>query len=233
MFENVRKINRTLIGYSSKAKVFPVTAPETCFGIPPKSPEVSKKLGPVSNNPTLRSAPRRPEPHARPRLLETRASGHVRTEGRSESAAPRPPGRSRGARIPLVRAVMETHGENAPLLKTTRRHSSATFTSVRAGVAAIIVAGCVVAALAVSGQLQNAPEPVERTATVSRPQALTTGNTKQGKLGVPSIPAIGAADDEADDGDDDDDESPLGPEDPEPALGAENDEASFLTSRVV
>ena len=44
---------------------------------------------------------------------------------------------------------MNTHGENAPLLKTTHRHSHAALTSVRNGVAAIIVAGCVVAALAV------------------------------------------------------------------------------------
>ena len=47
------------------------------------------------------------------------------------------------------------------------------------------------------------------------------------------VSGLGAENSQADGDDDDDDESPLGPEDPEPALGAENDEASFLTSRVV
>ena len=136
--------------------------------------EVFEVFGHVSCNPTLRAAQRRSEPHARPRLFhQSRAARLVRTEPRSESSAPRPPSRSRGARIRLARALMNTHGENAPLLKTTHRHSHAALTSVRNGVAAIIVAGCVVAALAVAGQMPHASAPVQRIATVSRPQTST------------------------------------------------------------
>ena len=124
---------------------------------------------------------------------------------------------------------MNTHDDNRPLLKTTRRHSYATLTSMRAGMAAIIVAGCIVAVLAVSSQIQHAFEPVERTTTVFRRQASTT-IAQQGQLGVPFDPAVGAETDGADDDDDGDDgdgESPLGPEDPEPAsgLGTETDGA--------
>ena len=68
-------------------------------------------------------------------------------------------------------------GENAPLLRAPpRRPSYAAPSSVRNGVAATLVAGCVVATLAVSGRLGTEPARVDRAATAtSRPRAAQMG----------------------------------------------------------
>ena len=104
-------------------------------------------------------------------------------------------------------------GENAPLLRAPpRRPSYAAPSSVRNGVAATLVAGCVVATLAVSGRLGIEPARVERASTaVSRPREAKMGvaprEPSEGELGnfftdawdstvgelVPSMSLSGAA----------------------------------------
>jgi len=82
---------------------------------------------------------------------------------------------------------MNTPDEHAPLLQqaTTRRHDYAAPSSVRNGVAATLVAGCVVAVLAVSGQLVE-PAParvVTQTRAVSRPEAAMGEAPEKSDLG--------------------------------------------------
>ena len=72
-------------------------------------------------------------------------------------------------------------GENAPLLRAPpRRPSYAAPSSVRNGVAATLVAGCVVATLAVSGRLGREPARVERAATA----VSSTEAPREAKMGV-------------------------------------------------
>ena len=72
-------------------------------------------------------------------------------------------------------------GENAPLLRAPpRRPSYAAPNSVRNGVAATLVAGCVVATLAVSGRLGREPARVERAATA----VSSTEAPREAKMGV-------------------------------------------------
>ena len=72
-------------------------------------------------------------------------------------------------------------GENAPLLRAPpRRPSYAAPSSVRNGVAATLVAGCVVATLAVSGRLRREPARVERAATA----VSSTEAPREAKMGV-------------------------------------------------
>ena len=72
-------------------------------------------------------------------------------------------------------------GENAPLLRAPpRRPSYAAPSSVRNGVAATLVAGCVVATLAVSGRFGREPARVERAATA----VSSTEAPREAKMGV-------------------------------------------------
>ena len=72
-------------------------------------------------------------------------------------------------------------GENAPLLRAPpRRPNYAAPSSVRNGVAATLVAGCVVATLAVSGRLGREPARVERAATA----VSSTEAPREAKIGV-------------------------------------------------
>lgn len=77
-------------------------------------------------------------------------------------------------------------GENAPLLRAPpRRPSYAAPSSVRNGVAATLVAGCVVATLAVSGRLGTEPARVDRAATA-------TSGPRAAQMGVaPNEPSAG------------------------------------------
>lgn len=87
---------------------------------------------------------------------------------------------------------MNTHvGENAPLLAPTSRRTStyAAPGSVRNGVAVTLAAGCVVAVLAVSGQLSPMPTRLEQTRAAGRPEA-AMGKAPEGKT-LPKRAATG------------------------------------------
>ena len=140
--------------------------------------------------------PRRP-PHV-PGFLPTvaaRASrtadfarGETRPESPSSSASPRTR-ESVDRRSVRALAMNNPEGENAPLLRAPpRRPSYAAPSSARNGVAATLVAGCVVAALAFSGRFGIELARVERASTaVSRPREASMGvaprEPSEGELG--------------------------------------------------
>ena len=140
--------------------------------------------------------PRRP-PHV-PGFLPTvaaRASrtadfarGETRPESPSSSASPRTR-ESVDRRSVRALAMNIPEGENAPLLRAPpRRPSYAAPSSARNGVAATLVAGCVVATLAFSGRFGIELARVERASTaVSRPREASMGvaprEPSEGELG--------------------------------------------------